>query len=219
MTNLYNPAASTITGNGLFRLDFLATAPDVGNIIPVNYTLVRRLTIIAFVAAKVLRLLCRRLWSLNDSAIQDDFQLSYVVPIRPGYDDRQRDATLFHQQMAFASFFFPGPSGSDQPPLVPEVLWSWRYQDFATTRICPPFHHIQPTRLATWPEKLRPFPTAENRHGRNWDCRKPLSEELSIVCQCEEHRQCFKDFAIIQRLSATAFFPDISFTWVPGRLR
>ena len=170
MTNFYDPAAGTVTGDSFFRLDFLAAAPDMRDIIPVNYALVGRFTVIAFVGAKVLRLACFRLWSFNDNAIQDDFQLSYVMSIRPGDDDRERDAMLFHQQMAFASFFSPGPSDSDQPPLAPKALWSWRYQYFATTRICPPCHRIPPIRLARWPERPRPFPTAESRHGRNWGC-------------------------------------------------
>jgi hypothetical protein len=64
----------------------------------------------------MVKLVCCRLWPLNDNAIQYDLQLSYIVPIRPGDDDRQRDAMLFHQQMAFASFFSPCPSGLDQQP-------------------------------------------------------------------------------------------------------
>jgi hypothetical protein len=189
MANFYDPSACTVAGNGFFRLNFLAAAPDVRDIFPVDYALVCRLTVIAFVGAKVLKLVCVRLWSFNDNVIQDDFQLSYIMPIRPGDDDRERDATLFHQQMAFASFFSPGPSGSDQPPLVPKALWSWHYQYFATTRICPPFHRIPPSRLARWPEIPRPFPTAESRYGRNWGYRIPLWGEPSIGSRCGEHKQ------------------------------
>jgi len=189
MTNFYNPSTCTVTGNDFFRLDFLATAPDMRDIIPVDYALVCRFTVIAFVGAEMLKLVCCWLWSLNDNAIQYGFQLSYIVPIRPGDDDRQRDATLFHQQMAFASFFSPGPSGSDQPPPEPKVLWSWHYRYSAITRICPPFHYIPPTRLATWPGIPQPFPTGESRHERNWGCHIPLWGGPSIGSRCGEHKQ------------------------------
>ena len=125
MTNFYNPSTCTVAGNDSFRLDFLAAAPDVGDIIPVDYALVCRFAVIAFVGAKMLKLVCCWLWSLHDNAVQYVFQLSYIMSIRPGDDDRQRDAMLFHQQMAFASFFSPGPSGSDQLPPEPKALWSW----------------------------------------------------------------------------------------------
>jgi hypothetical protein len=114
------------------------------------------------------------------------------MPIRPGDDDRQRDAMLFHQQMAFASFFSPGPSDSDQPLPEPRVLWSWHYQCSARTRICPPFHHIPPTRLATWPGIPQPFPTGESRHERNWGCHISLWGEPSIDSRCGEHKQCLQ---------------------------
>ena len=96
---------------------------------------------------------------------------------------------LFYQQMASASFSSPCPSGSDQLPPEPKVLWSWHYQYSAITRICPPFHHIPPTRLATWPEIPRPFPTGESRHGRNWGYHRPLWGEPSIGSRCGEHKQ------------------------------
>ena len=44
------------------------------------------------------------------------------MSIRPGNDQRQRDAMPVHQEMAFASLFFPDPSDSDRWHLVQEVL-------------------------------------------------------------------------------------------------
>jgi hypothetical protein len=111
------------------------------------------------------------------------------MSIRPGDDDRQRDAMLFHQQMAFASFFSPGPSGSDPQLPEPKVLWSWHYQCSARTRICPPYHHIPPTRLAIWPGIPQPFPTGESRHVRNLDSRISLWGGPSIGSRCGEHKQ------------------------------
>jgi hypothetical protein len=63
--------------------------------VPVDYALVCRFTVIAFIGAKMLELVCRWLWSLHDNVIQYGFQLSYIMPISPGDDDRQWDAILF----------------------------------------------------------------------------------------------------------------------------
>lgn len=38
-------------------------------------------------------------------------KLRHVVPVRPGHDERQRDATPVDQQMALAPVFFPDRSG------------------------------------------------------------------------------------------------------------
>jgi len=56
MTNFYDPSTRTVAGNDFFRLDFLATASDVGDIIPIDYVLVCRFTLIAFVSAEMLEL-------------------------------------------------------------------------------------------------------------------------------------------------------------------
>ena len=189
MTYFYDPATSAVTGNGFFRLDFFTTAPDVRNISPLNYDLHCIFAIIGFVGAEMMGLIRCRFRPFNDNGIQNDFQLSYIMPICPGYDERERDATLFHQQMTFASFFFPYPSGSDQPSPGPKALCSWRHQYFAITRICPPFHRIPPTRLAIRPKIPRPFPTGESRHGWNWGYHTPLWGEPSIEPRCAEHKQ------------------------------
>jgi hypothetical protein len=96
---------------------------------------------------------------------------------------------LFHPQMAFASCFSPCPSGLDQQPPEPKVLWSWHCQYSAITRICPPFHHIPLTRLATSRGILRPVPTGESKHEWNWGYHIPLSGGPSIGCRCGEHKQ------------------------------
>lgn len=58
MADFYNPAASTIAGNCFFRFDFLATVPNMRDIIPVDYALVCRFTVIAFVGAEMLEFVC-----------------------------------------------------------------------------------------------------------------------------------------------------------------
>ena len=43
----------------------------------------------------------------HDAGIEDGFELSDVIAICSGHDQRQRDATPVHQQMSLGSFFFP----------------------------------------------------------------------------------------------------------------
>lgn len=58
----------------------------------------------------------------NNDRIQNCGELTDIMSIRPGNDQRQRDAMPVHEDMAFASLFFPGLSDSDRSHLVREVL-------------------------------------------------------------------------------------------------
>ena len=53
----------------------------------------------------------------NNDGIEHRGELTCVMSMGPGDDQRQRDATCVHQKMAFASLFSPGPSDLD--PLLP----------------------------------------------------------------------------------------------------
>ena len=57
----------------------------------------------------------------NDHGIKHGTELTDVMSVRSGNDQRQRDATCVHQEMALGSFFSPDPWDSGQSPLVPEV--------------------------------------------------------------------------------------------------
>jgi hypothetical protein len=189
MSKFYHPSARPVSRNSLLRGDFFAPAPDMRGITPVDHDLDCRFASITFIGTEMLRFIWRRRRPVDDQGIQNHFQLSDIMPIGPGDDEGEWGATLFHQHLAFAAVFFPGPSGSDPPPPVPRGLWSWRCQYSATTRKCPPCHHIQPTRRATGPEIPRPVPTGESRHGWNWGFHRPLWGEPSIGSPCGEHTQ------------------------------
>ena len=45
--------------------------------------------------------------SLDNNGVQHGFKLRHVMSIGSGRDERQRDATAVHQQMAFAPIFSP----------------------------------------------------------------------------------------------------------------
>ena len=55
----------------------------------------------------------------NDSRIKHGDQLTDVMSVGPGNDQRQRDATAVHQDMSLASLFSPGLWDSDR--LLPEL--------------------------------------------------------------------------------------------------
>jgi hypothetical protein len=58
----------------------------------------------------------------NDDRIEYCNKLTDVMSIRPGNDQRQRDATGVHQDVTLASLFSPGLSDSGRLPLGREVL-------------------------------------------------------------------------------------------------
>ena len=74
------------------------------------------LAVIPLVGVKIVFALRR----LNkDHGIEDRGQLRNVMPVCACHDQRQRDAKSVHQQVPFASVFFPGPSGSARQPPAP----------------------------------------------------------------------------------------------------
>ena len=54
----------------------------------------------------------------DDHGIQYGTELTDVMSVRSGNDQRQRDATRVHQKMALGPFFSPDPWDSGQSPLV-----------------------------------------------------------------------------------------------------
>lgn len=57
----------------------------------------------------------------NDHGIKHGTELADVMSVRSGNDQRQRDATCVHQEMALGPFFSPDPWDSGQSPLVQGV--------------------------------------------------------------------------------------------------
>lgn len=61
---------------------------------------------VACVGTQVLVSSQRWIGSLNNEGIQHGFKLRNIMSVCSGHDERQRDATTVHQQMAFAPIFF-----------------------------------------------------------------------------------------------------------------
>ena len=56
----------------------------------------------------------RWIGSLDSNGVQHGFKLRHVMSVCSGRDERQRDAAAVHQQITFATIFFPvGGIGSD----------------------------------------------------------------------------------------------------------
>src|SRR5438477_3521860 len=94
-----------------------------------------------------------------------------VIHVGRGHDERQRDATAVHQQVAFASFFFPDPSGSARPLLAPAGPSSSPRRCFAIARRFLPSRRTRPARLSTATRKSQPLPTRESACERRWRCQ------------------------------------------------
>jgi hypothetical protein len=58
----------------------------------------------------------------DDDGIEHCGELTDIMSMGPGDDQRQRDATRVHQEMTLASSFSPGLSDSDPLPLAREAL-------------------------------------------------------------------------------------------------
>lgn len=110
MSDLHNPASRLETGIGLLLLDFLATLFHARDVLSLFDNLSCWLAEIPLVGTQVLL----ALGTLDDDLIQHHLQLTYVLSMSSGHDDRQRDSTTVHQQVTLASIFFPDPSGWDR---------------------------------------------------------------------------------------------------------
>src|SRR3990172_7414296 len=109
MRNLHNPAPGL--ESVLAAHLFFAARAHMWVIVALHNLLVRRHAAKARIGAQVLRVIRPDLGAIDDDRIQRTRQLRNVVSISPGYDDRQRGATLVDQEHSLAPIFSPDPSG------------------------------------------------------------------------------------------------------------
>lgn len=79
----------------------------------------RRLATISGIQTQMFGAALGRYLALDHDGGQDSVELRNIMPVRPGHDERQGDATAVDQQVTLAPIFFPDQSGSAQPVLVP----------------------------------------------------------------------------------------------------
>ena len=60
--------------------------------------------------------------ALDHDGLEHRIELSNVMSVGPGHDERQRDTTAVDQEVALAAIFSPDQSDWLRPPLVPMAL-------------------------------------------------------------------------------------------------
>ena len=121
MTDLHHPAPRLPAGMSFLRIVLIRAAGYVRDVVVAQDDVQRRITAIACIQAQVLGTALGRHFALDHDGRQDFVELRHVMPVRPGHDERQGDATTVDQQMTLAPIFFPGQSGCARPALVPVV--------------------------------------------------------------------------------------------------
>ena len=119
MADLDNPTPGFLTRMALLGFFFLSATGHMSNIAVTLDDLQRRLATISGIQAQMFGTTILRHLALDHDARQNGVQLRYIMPIRPGHDERQGDATAVDQQVTLAPIFFPDQSGWAQPALAP----------------------------------------------------------------------------------------------------
>ena len=119
VADLDNPAPGLLRRISLLGLRLRAATHDVRDVAMRLDDLQRRSAPIARVGAQVLAASNARRLALDHDGLKHHVDLRHVMLIRPGHDERQRDATAVHQQVSLAPLFFPDPSGCALRSLAP----------------------------------------------------------------------------------------------------
>ena len=119
VADLDHPAPRFLGRVAPLGIGLLATINDVRNVAVRLNDRQCTPTSVSGIGAQVLA--APRAWRLafDHDGLQYGIELRDVMLIGPGHDERQRDATAVHQQVALAPLFFPDRSGWVRPPLAP----------------------------------------------------------------------------------------------------
>ena len=132
----------------------------------------------------------RQTGSLNHDGIRHRRQLRHIMPIGSGHDERQRDATTVHQQMALAPIFSPDPSGWVQRFAVPVALSSSHHQCFAIARLCLQTRRTRQVRASTGLQRRQLSPIPGSGRDLRWHCRSAQPGVPSTGSLCVEQTRC-----------------------------
>jgi len=122
VAHLDHPASCLLGRVAPLGIGLLATINDVRNVAVRFDDLQRGPASVTCIGTQVLAAPRAGRLALDHDGLQHGIELRDVMLIGPGHDERQRDATAVHQQVALAPFFFPDRSGCVRPPLAPRVL-------------------------------------------------------------------------------------------------
>ena len=119
VANLDHPAPRLFGRVPLLGIGFIAPTHDVGDVAVRLDDQQGRSPTVAGIGTQVLAASLAGWLALDHDGLQHRIELRDVMLIGPCHDDRQRDATTVHQQVALAPIFSPCPSGLARPPLAP----------------------------------------------------------------------------------------------------
>lgn len=119
MADLNNPTPGFLSRMQLLGLLLLRATGNMRNVAMVLNDLQRRLAAISGIQTQMFGATLDRHLALDHDGGQDCVELRNVMPVRPGHDERQGDATAVDQQVTLAPIFFPDQSGWGRPALVP----------------------------------------------------------------------------------------------------
>ena len=119
MADLHNPSPRLLAGVPFLGIVLVRAARHMRNVVVAIDDIERRVAAISSIQAQMLGAALRGHFALDHDGRQHLIELRHVMPVRPGHDERQGDATAVDQQVSLAAIFFPGQSGCDRPALVP----------------------------------------------------------------------------------------------------
>ena len=189
MSNLNNPSSGPVTGLAFELFGLLSTPFDVWNVAMLFYGFQGWRTGVTGIGAQMFVPSLRWIGSLDRNAIKHSLQLRHIMPIGSCHDERQRDATTVHQQMALASIFFPDRSDSVRRFVEPWALSSSIHQCFAIAKRCRQIHHIRQGQASTMPQRHPPSPIQEIGREWRWHCRNARQAMPSTDTRCAAHRR------------------------------
>lgn len=134
----------------------------------------------------------RRILALDHGAGEHRIELLAVMYVGPCHDERQRDATAVHQQVALAAFFFPDPSGCGPPTPGPAALSSLHHQYFASARRCPASGRTRQGPSSISLQRNPQPPTQGIVCGWHLRCQSAPWAAPSTGSQCAVHRRWLK---------------------------
>ena len=119
MAYLDHPAPRLLGRISPFRIGLFSAINHVGNVAVRLDGLQGATPSVARIGTQVLAASDAWRLAFDHDGFQHSIELRDVMLIGPGHDERQRDATAVHQQVALAPLFFPDRSGCVRPPLAP----------------------------------------------------------------------------------------------------
>ncbi len=172
-------------------LQFLRLFPtrlDVGREAELCHDLTHLVVVIALVQAHPLRLLSRRLGTLDGNALQGFADHLHVVAVGALHGQAHRDAVGLDQQAALGAFL--GAVGGVFARLFPPrgAPWSCTRPCSARTSRGPSGRHRPSGQPPTYPGRRRPRPTPGSGHGLSIPGRTWWRREPSIGSRCGGRR-------------------------------